>query len=127
MSLRETILGATKLKRERVEVPEWDGAVLWVRELKASEREDYTGSIVKVDRRGNRELQLKDASINLIILCTCDEQGNPVFTPKDRQALREVSGAGMRRVERVVERLNNLSDEDEKLDDEGLDPETLKN
>jgi hypothetical protein len=77
MTLRDKILAARDTKPEPVPVPEWDCTV-YVRSLTAAERE-----AVEQDKSNVRFRE------KLLAMVVCDEDGKPVFTRGDIDALAE--------------------------------------
>lgn len=104
MNLRETILAADDLKKEAVNVLEWN-ATLYVRTMKAREREQFEASC------GNGKT-LQDIRQKLIIFTVCDESGNLLFNIDDIEALSKKSGAALDRLFSASIALNKIRNED---------------
>lgn len=107
---RDAILGASDIKTEDVKVPEW-GGVVRVKGLTAAQRDVFEsqamtmrGKDVSVNMAGIRALMASMAIIG--------DDGAPLFTKKDVDALGEKSGAALDRVFEAVTRLSGLSDDD---------------
>ena len=99
---REQILEAQDLVTERVEVPEWGGAVM-VRSLTAAQMERVQEHI--------RGKGVKGATASLVAMAVVDEAGKRLFTDADLAGLGKKGMAAMQRVLRVVMRLNALERE----------------
>ena len=107
---RGTILEVPDIKTERVEIPEWGGAV-FVRGLTGAQRDRVEASMVKL-RKGKQELTLENLRAHLAVLSVVDEQGCPMFDQADIEALGNKSCAALQRIWDVARRLSGLSDED---------------
>jgi hypothetical protein len=106
-NLRNKILEASDIRRERVEIPEW-GLTLEVRGLTGSQRAKLmrTG----FDARGTADFE--KLYPELIIASAFDpDGGEPVFTEADRDALNGKSGAALERIAQAAMRLSGLSPE----------------
>lgn len=102
MLTREQILGADDLKPEPVEVPEW-GLTVFVRMLFGDEREALEA------RRGAEKSRIFPV---IVALATCNEQGDPLFTDEDVQALAKKNFKAVHRVAQAAIRFNKLSTAD---------------
>ncbi len=107
---KDAILKSKDLKIEKVDVPEWGGHVL-IGTMPGTERDDFEaetyqmkGKDVTVNRRNFRA--------RLLYRTICDEQGNPIFTRKDVDALGSKSSKALDRCFSVAQKLNGLGAED---------------
>ena len=107
---RDAILNAQDLARERVEVPEWGGAVL-VRALTGRERDAYEAGIVHPDGRKMR-YTLTNMRARLVSLSVIDEAGTRLFSDSDVELLGRKSAAALERVFEAAQRLSGLSAQD---------------
>ena len=108
--LRDTILAADDLPREKVEVAEWDVTV-WVRTMTAAERDHFEAS---VQSRNGSELavNLENIRAKLVGSTVVDEAGVRVFSDADTVVLGAKSAAAMDTLFAVARRLNGLTGED---------------
>jgi hypothetical protein len=107
------ILAADDIKTETVDVPEWGGKVL-VRGLSGTERDAFIASISKVDERTKRPNNA-NATARFLVLCMVKPDGSRLFgNTTDILALGRKSGAALRRVDEVAERLSGLGQQAEK-------------
>lgn len=106
---REDILSADDRTAERVDVPEWDGAVL-VRALSGAERDTFEQTVTDASRSG--EMDMRGIRAQLVALAVGDADGNRVFSDDDVEALQAKSAAALDRVFTVAQRLNNMTEED---------------
>lgn len=104
---KEEILGASDLRSEEVEVPEWNGVVT-VRTLTGTERDQLEASIIEMS--GKKDL--KDLRAKLVALSVVDEEGCRVFSFEDTQALGAKSARALDRVFSVAQRLSGFSQRD---------------
>lgn len=107
---RDEILQANDLQTEEVEVPEWGGSVL-VRGMTGTERDAFEESIIEVKGK-KQNINMQNLRAKLISKTVVDENGNPIFTPGDVDALGKKSAAALSRVFAVAQRLSGMSDED---------------
>lgn len=106
---RAEILSAVDKTIERVECPEWGGAV-YVRTLTGSERDLFEQSML--DDRGRRKGSVPNIRASLAAKTICDQDGNRLFTDKDIDSLGTKSAAALDRVFDVAQRLSGLSKAD---------------
>jgi hypothetical protein len=107
---RAAILGNTNLRSERVEVPEWGGAVN-VRELTGSERDTFEASIVDL-QTGAVSDNAENVRAKLVARTVIDDAGERLFTSDDVVELGKLSAAGLSRVYNVAARLSGITAED---------------
>jgi hypothetical protein len=101
MLTREQILAADDLKSEDVDVPEWGGSVRVI-VMTGTARDSF-----------QERMALSDKSISyfqnsLLVATATGEDGVPLFTAADMDALRAKSAAAVTRVTNVAERLNGF-------------------
>lgn len=106
---RDDILKPRDLKTEEVDVPEW-GGIVRVRELTGEARDAYEASLMRVSN-GIAIPDFTNRRAKLVALAVINEDGSPMFSPVDVQALGEESSAALLRVVDVAERLSGLNDE----------------
>ena len=117
MNLREQILSADDLKRERVEVPEW-GLTLHVRTLPGTERDEWEAAVYGEARPNMAQAEAaqlmarKRAKAQLLVRSVCDEAGQRVFADSDVEALAGKSGAAIGRLFEVAQRVNGITAQD---------------
>lgn len=106
MSLRDHILNADDLKREYVEIPEWDCGV-FVRVLTGTEYDDF-----QMRLQVNGEVSMENFRAKLVALCACDENGEAIFTEADVPALAKKGIAGMERIVNKAMKINRIGKSD---------------
>ena len=100
---KDAILGATDLPLERVEVPEWSGAV-YLRTMTGAERDAFDAEVLSApDRHIN-------ARARLVIRVLVDADGNRLFADADAEALGAKSAAALNRLFDAACRLNGFGD-----------------
>jgi hypothetical protein len=104
---RDAILAADTLKTEDVPVPEWGGSVL-VRELRGRERDEWEASLA-VQRGRQMVPDVANMRAKLVARTVVGEDGEPVFTQQDVNALGELSAAALDRVFEVASKLSGLN------------------
>lgn len=107
MLTRDQIMSCDDLQRELVDVPEWGGDV-YVRTMTGSERDAYEMRMV-ADRDKGGITGIHDIRATLAALTVCDEDGAPLFSLTDIEALGRKSCAALDRVCEVAQRLNRLT------------------
>lgn len=106
---RDMILQALDLPTERVEVPEWGGAVL-VRGMSGTERDAIEQSVLSKDGKGLGDVTGLRARV--VAYCVVDEQGQRLFQKSDVERLGAKSALALQRVFEVAQKLSGLSPED---------------
>src|SRR5512133_1899019 len=108
---KKQILEAQDRKFKDLEVPEWGGTVR-VGTMSGKERDSYERVFGDI-REGTMDASIR---ASLCAACVVDENGVPLFTKADLQALGEKSGAALDRVFDVAVELNALGrKQEEKL------------
>ncbi len=107
---RDAILGASDIKTEDVNVPEW-GGVVRVKGLTAAQRDKFEAESMSGNGK-NRDLNMANIRARLIALAIVDEEGKTLFTSSDVKALGEKSGAAIDRVFGVASRLSGIGEAD---------------
>ena len=116
---RDMILKAEDAKLERVEVPEWGGAV-YVRTMTAADRDVWelqTGEHrqAMVDEHGEdapAHVLMQNLRARYVVFCACDASGAPLFTADDVEALGAKASGPVSRIFQVAKDLNGLGDDD---------------
>jgi len=111
---REAILNAVDTKTELVSCVEWGGDVM-LRGMTAGERDKWESSLFSTKRHGNsfEVVANKDnLRAKFIVASAIDEQGKPLFTVGDIDALTAKSAAPMDRLFAVAQRLSGMTNED---------------
>jgi hypothetical protein len=75
-------------------------------------RDSYFASMAVQGRGGLRSMDITNATAKLVASCIVTEDGEPLFTMDDIDALGQKSGAALNRVFEAAQRLSGLSDED---------------
>ena len=108
---KAAILNADDLPRERVEVPEWGGAV-FVRTLTGGERDTYEASMFEGPAT-DRRMKIDNIRARLVSLTVIDGEGERLFTSdEDVVELGKKSGRVLDRLFDVAQRLSGLSAKD---------------
>jgi hypothetical protein len=113
---RETILAKRNLKRETVEIPEWNGTIL-VRELSGAERARYEagfsdtvqGEALTIEAKSKR---LENMRAKIVVLAAINEDGTHIFHDDDVGEVNELSGAALDRIFSAVMRLSGYGKEE---------------
>jgi hypothetical protein len=106
---KESILKNTRLRVEKVDVPEWGGSVL-VKEMTASERDRFEASLLKNTWDGKgKEMSTEDIRAKLCALVIVNAKHEPIFREADIPALGSMSAGALDRVYAVAMRLSGLS------------------
>jgi hypothetical protein len=104
---RDMILKADGLRTEEVPVPEWGGSVL-VRELRGRERDEWEASLA-VQRGRQMVPDVANMRAKLVARTVIGDDGEPVFSQQDVNALGELSAAALDRVFEVASKLSGLN------------------
>lgn len=107
---REAILKAQDLRRELVEVPEWNGAVC-VRSMTGTERDRFEASML--DLKGmDASMRFENFRARLVAMTVIDDDGKLLFSESDVEALSGKNAAALQRVFAVSQRLSGLNKQD---------------
>ena len=100
---------SVKLKREKVEVPEWGGFV-FVQELTGSGRAKFVDKVEKVmkSKRLSEAAAMIDLLPDLLQLTLVDESGNEIVTAKDTKDLKSASSAVLDRLGAIAINISGL-------------------
>ena len=107
---RDAILKASDIDQQEVDVPEWGGTVT-IQGLTAKQRAKVLGAAV--DRKSG-SVDLEMLYLMLTVESVVDEEGKPVFTAGDIEALGKKSGAALDRIVKVALNLSGMGEEVEK-------------
>jgi hypothetical protein len=110
MNLREKILNMSDVKKELVEIEEWECKVE-VRSLSGKERAKISSSAV--DGNGKVDMENMYPTI-LIASCFDPETGEKLFTEGDRDILNTKNASALEKIAVVAMRLSGLSQSAEK-------------
>lgn len=103
MLTRDAILGIADLKSEDVDVPEWGGSVR-VRTMTGAERDAFGASL----RNADGKVDPANYRAKLLIRCVVGDDGRPLFTDADLDALAGKSAPALDRLVAAAERLNTM-------------------
>jgi hypothetical protein len=111
MSLtREAILAADDLKREEVQVPEWEGSV-FIRCMTGTERDAFESEAYTVKGK-DVEINRDNFRARLLVRVLVDEKDERLFSQKDIAALGAKSGKVLDRIFTAAMKINGLSKDD---------------
>lgn len=103
--LRAAILSCTKLKEQHLQVPEWNNAVVLIREMKAKDR----NKVMQDSTRGDGTRDLVKFYPLITILSTFNPGTNEqIFQLADLDSLNEQGGSAMERVCQLAVKLSGL-------------------
>lgn len=105
MLSKQEIIDAKDRPSEVVPVPEWGGAVR-VGTMSAKQRDAYQMSLVPAEE--GQKPDLTNITARLLVMCIIGEDGEPLFTLQDVEALGAKSAAAFERIDAAARRLNGL-------------------
>jgi len=108
MLSREDILKCSDRASIMVEVPEWSGMVKLMT-MTAEGRDQYEQALYSGKGEGEA---LQNVRASLVAFCAVDDEGSPLFTSDDVQALGKKSANAVNRLFEAAQKLNKLTDED---------------
>lgn len=112
MLTKDDILGASGLKIESVEA---FGGTVYVREMNGAERDRMANMFA--DAAVNGEGRIPEGYKTLVALwCTCDEDGNSIFSKADLKALQSKS---VSEISKIADKAMSLSEIEEDEEAEG--------
>lgn len=102
------LLARSVLKVERVEIPEWGGESVHIREITATERDLYEGRAL--EKKGLAKYQ--DLRAGFLVLTLCDDQGRRLFEDSDLAEVGKLPAGVADRLWGHAMRLNRMFKED---------------
>ncbi len=106
MLTRDEILNAEDLKTVTVDIPEWGGELL-VREMTGSQRDAYETDIMNTAEDHKAHV----IRARMVASSVVGEDGEPLFTMADVEALAKKSAKALDRVFTAAASLNVLTDD----------------
>ena len=114
---RDDILKPRDLKVEEVDVPEW-GGIVRVRELTGEAMNAFQASLVRTrpngqpfrDKDGTPIVDVTNRTAKLIVWSVIDDEGNPLLSLADVEALGRESNAALERIADAAERLSGFNE-----------------
>lgn len=104
---KEQILNADDVKREEIQIPEWNGSV-FIAVMSGTARDRFESSIIGKNGGANTSnIRAKLAAATIV-----DEEGVLMFSEKDITALGKKSAAALDRIYEASQKLNRLTDGD---------------
>lgn len=119
MSLRDDILGADDLKRVAVDIPEWS-VKLYVREMTAAEGVEFDSWVVN-NQNNKTEIAFKYQAM-IVMLCSCDANGDRIFTKDDIPALMSKNPHALKLIADAAQSLNKM--DNDSIEDEAGNSES---
>ena len=107
---KEDILGADDLKRELVNIEEWDGPI-YVHTLTGGERDNWEQEIMRSRSKSGR-IDIRNLKVRLIVQCVKNADGVLIFNPSDIPALQKKNAKPLDRIYQVAARLSGLSEDE---------------
>lgn len=113
MSLnKEQIVGASKLERVELEIPEWGGTV-FIAEMTGRQRDAWEASIVEIDEKTSETRHNRiNFRAKLAIRVVVDENGVSVFGDDDIELVGKLSSAALDRVFEAAQKINKITPDD---------------
>ena len=104
---KDQILSAHDLKKIKIEVPEWGGAV-YIKTITARERDQFEDTIY----RSKKKIDISNVRAHLASLVLVDEKGANLFSADDINHLGRKSATAMDRVFSAGCKLNGMTPKD---------------
>jgi len=114
MSLTKVqILSAQDIKKEKVNIPEWDGDI-WVKSLTGRERDAFEKSIMEFSEEVGVKPKViyENMRAKLCVMTICDDSGALIFTEEDIEALGKKSAKPLSVIFDLAQKLSGLTEED---------------
>ena len=105
---KEQILQAQDIKKEKVEVPEWGGAV-YVKTMTAAEKDKFEKSVMG---KPGSEPDIEGVRAKMLAQTIVDEQGKLLFTLEEVDLLSAKAARACDRIFAVAQRLSGFTAED---------------
>jgi hypothetical protein len=109
---KEQILAARDQVVERLEVPEWGGAV-YIRSISAKERGVIEAAAARwKESKGRDDSFVKTFTLHMAGMALCDADGNRLFSDQEIAQLADRNAAAIAHVAEAAQRLAGLTKED---------------
>ena len=109
---RETFLRPLDRRRERVPLPEFgDDAACWVYGWTAGERTAWEKEFQKPNGKPDKVRQ-NEIRERLVVRCVRDDNGQPIFSDGDLEAIRQQDAAVIERVVNAALRVTGVTEGD---------------
>ena len=109
----EAILGIEDTQTKDVEVPEWGGKKIRVRSMTSEERDRWETSLMKIDKKGNRQFFMQNMRARLIALCAINSKGQRLFSEEHILALGQKNASPISRIYEAAQKLSGITEADE--------------
>ena len=103
------------LPTEDVEIRDPSGRLVGtvrMRGLTGAELDAYQASLVVQTGNGSQRANLRNASAKLVVMCAIDENGDPLFEPKDMLKVSQMPAYALQRLTAAAQRLCGLTNDD---------------
>lgn len=97
-------------KLEKVDVPEWGGAV-YVQGLTGRQRDAFELGVMEYNQKGDNS-GVQNIRARLVAWCAVDEKGGRIFKDSDVARLGNKSAVALNRVFEVAQRLSGMTPSD---------------
>lgn len=102
VDLRKRLLGANDIKVQPIDIPAW-GGTYYLRVISGKARESFEDSY--------SQEKMKNFRLRFLVLTLCDEDGKPILSDADMDALGERSSVEINRVFDAAWKLNAFTQE----------------
>lgn len=102
VDLRKRLLGANDIKVEPIEIPAW-GGTYYLRVISGKARESF--------EEAYSQEKMKNFRLRFLVLTLCDQEGKPILSDADMDALGERSSVEINRVFDAAWKLNAFTQE----------------
>ena len=102
VDLRKRLLGANDIKVQPIDIPAW-GGTYYLRVISGKARESFEESY--------SQEKMKNFRLRFLVLTLCDEDGKPILSDADMDALGERSSVEINRVFDAAWKLNAFTQE----------------
>jgi hypothetical protein len=102
VDLRKRLLGANDIKVQPIDIPAW-GGTYYLRVISGKARESFEDSY--------SQEKMKNFRLRFLVLTLCDEDGKPILSDADMEALGERSSVEINRVFDAAWKLNAFTQE----------------
>lgn len=108
---RSDIMSATDLKREFVEIDDWNGGV-YVHSMTGDERDAFENQLAGARNARKGKLDIRGVKARCIINCVRDADGKLLFNSSDINALNAKSAKPLDILFQVAQRLSGITDDE---------------
>ena len=90
---------------DKIKVPEWNDAIIYIRTMGATERAKHETTLID-SKDAPLDEKMVRVKVGLVVLCACDKDGNRLFTDDQYDAVKVKNADAIDRIYDAINRTN---------------------